>query len=132
MREFRCESLGYNCSWKHIATEELLADMVALHLRDAHGVQAVDSDMVGRIKNLFTYPTREDAAGAADAVIKEYNCDMGPECTWRYIAMTEDLITEGAAAHAREKHGIREFTREMAAKVKKAVRKWRGDRKKAA
>ena len=77
MREFRCSSLGYQCSWKHIATEELLADMVALHLRDVHGVQALDNEMVGKIKNLFTYPTKADAAGAADLVMKEYNCDMG-------------------------------------------------------
>ncbi len=132
MREFKCSSLGYKCSWKHIATEELLADMAALHLRDVHGVQEIDNEMVGRIKNLFTYPTEADAAGAADLVMKEYNCDMGPECTWRYVAMTEELISEGAAVHAREKHGVKNFTREMADKVKGAVRKWTGGKKKAA
>jgi predicted small metal-binding protein len=133
MREFRCESLGNNCSWKHIATEELLTDMVALHLRDVHGVQALDSDMVGRIKNLFTYPTKADAAAAADLVMKEYNCDISPECTWRYIAMTEELIADGAAVHAREAHGIREFSPEMIAHVKKSIRESKeGSTKKAA
>ncbi len=132
MREFRCSSLGYQCSWKHVATEELLADMVALHLRDVHGVKAVDSDMVGKIKNLFSYPIESDAVAAADLVMKEYNCDMGPKCTWRYIAMTEDLITDGAAMHAREKHGIKEFSQEMMAKVKKSIRPWTGENKKVA
>jgi predicted small metal-binding protein len=132
MREFKCASLGYQCSWKHIATEERLADMAALHLRDVHGVQAIDSEMVGRIKNLFTYPTKADAAAAADLVMKEYNCDMGPECTWRYIAMSEDLVSEGAAAHARERHGIKEISREMLAKINRSIHKWVGDRKKAA
>jgi predicted small metal-binding protein len=106
--------------------------MVALHLRDAHGVQALNSEMVGKIKNLFTYPTKADAAGAADLVMKEYNCDMGPECTWRYVAMTESLILEGAEAHAGEKHGIKDFTREMRAKIAASIRKWTGEKKKRA
>ena len=132
MREFKCSSLGYECSWKHIATEELLADMAALHLRDVHGVQSLDNAMVGKIKNLFTYPTKADAAAAADLVMKEYNCDMGPECTWRYVAMSEDLISQGAAAHAREKHGIRELTTDMVARVKASIRKWTGEGKRKA
>jgi predicted small metal-binding protein len=125
MREFRCENLGNKCAWKHIArTEELLADMVAIHLRDVHGVKEVGPDMLGKIKNLFVTPTAVDAAAAADLVLKEYNCDMEPECTWRYIAMTEELIADGAAVHAREVHGIKEFTPEMIAKVKKSVHEW--------
>lgn len=132
MREFKCSSMGNDCAWKHIATEELLTDMVALHLRDVHGVQAVDSDMVGRIKNLFSYPTIADAAGAIDLVMKEYNCDMEPECTWRYIAMTEELIVDGTAVHAREAHGVKEFSPEMAAKVKQSIHAWTGERGKRA
>jgi predicted small metal-binding protein len=126
MREFRCENLlGNKCTWKHIArTEELLADMVAVHLRDVHGVKEVGPDMLGKIKNLFETPTAADAAAAADLVLKEYNCNMEPECTWRYIAMTEELIADGAAVHAREAHGIKEFTPEMIAKVKKSVHEW--------
>jgi len=129
MREFRCASMGNDCTWKHIATEELLTDMVALHLRDVHGVQAVDSDAVGRIKNLFTYPTEADAADAFKSIMKEYNCEMEPHCTWHYIAMTEELIVDGAAVHAREKHGIKNFTQEMMAKVKRSLHQWTGESK---
>ena len=126
MREFRCESLGNKCSWKHIArTEELLADVVAVHLREVHGVKEVEPDMLGKIKNLFLYPSAVDAAEAADLVLKEYNCKMEPACTWRYIAMTEELIADGAAVHAREAHGIKEFTPEMIAKVKKSAHEWK-------
>lgn len=132
MREFRCSSLGYQCSWRHVATEELLADMVALHLRDVHGVKAVDSDMVGKIKNLFSYPKESDAAAAADLVMKEYNCDLGPKCTWRYIAMTEELIADGAAVHAREKHGITDFSPELIARVKQSIHDWTGEEKRTA
>lgn len=133
MREFRCESLGYDCSWKHIArTEDLLTDMVALHLRDVHGLPALDADRIGKIKNHFTYPSREDAEAAADIIIKEYNCDIQPECTWRYVAMTEELITQGVAAHAREAHGIHTLRHEMIARIKKSIHKWTGDKGKAA
>jgi predicted small metal-binding protein len=132
MREFACKSLGNDCTWKHIAkTEELLADIVAVHLRDVHGVREVSPVMLGKIKNLFAFPTAADAAGAADLVLKEYNCDMGPECTWRYIAMTEELIADGAAVHAREAHGIKEFTPEMIAKVKKSAHEWKWESEKA-
>ncbi|HEX9021443.1 MAG TPA: DUF1059 domain-containing protein [Nitrospirota bacterium] len=131
MKEFACASLGNKCNWKHVAkTEELLADIAAIHLRDVHGVQEVGPDMLGKIKNLFATPTGSDAARSADLVLKEYNCDMEPECTWRYIAMTEELITDGAAVHAREAHGIKEFTPEMMAKVKKASHEWTGEEKK--
>ncbi len=128
MKEFACASLGNNCTWKHIAmTEELLADIAAIHLRDVHDVQEISSDMVGKIKNLFTSPTGADAARSADLILKEYNCDMDPECTWRYIAMTEELIADGAAVHAREAHGVKEFTPEMIAKVKKLAHEWKGE-----
>ena len=131
MREFRCESLGNKCSWKHIArTEELLADVVAIHLRDVHGVKEVRPDMLGKIKNFFLNPTAVDASKASDLVLKEYDCDFGPACDWRYIAMTEELIADGAAVHAREVHGVKEFTPEMIAKVKKSARDWDIEREK--
>ena len=125
MREFRCESLGNKCSWKHIAkTEELLADIVAIHFRDVHGVIEVGPDMLGKIKNLFLNPSAVDAANAANIVLKEYNCKVKPECNWRYIAMTEELIVDGVAVHAREAHGIKEFTPAMIANVKKSAHEW--------
>lgn len=125
MREFRCNSLGNACTWKHIArTEELLADITAIHLRDVHGVREVGPEMLGKIKNLFLNPTAIDAENASNLVLKEYSCTMGPKCTWHYIAMTEELIADGAAVHAREIHGIREFTPEMIAKVKMSSHDW--------
>ncbi len=125
MREFTCKSLGNNCSWRHVArTEELLADITAVHLRDIHGVTEVNPDMLGKIKNLFSLPGPQDMAAGDDLVLKEYNCTMGPKCSWRYIAMTEDLIADGAAVHARESHGIKEFTPAMIAEVKKSVHRW--------
>lgn len=125
MREFRCNSLGNKCNWKHIAkTEELLADIVAIHLRDVHGVQEVKPDMLGKIKNLFLNPSDVDALKAADLVLKEYTCELGPACGFRYIAMTEELIADGVAVHAREAHGIKEFTPAMIATVKKSAHEW--------
>ncbi len=128
MKEFACTSMGNKCNWKHVArTEERLADVAAIHLRDVHGVREIGPDMLGKIKNLFTTPTGADSARAADLILKEYNCDMGKECTWRYIAMTEELLVDGAAVHAREAHGIKEFTPEMIAKVKKSSHEWQGE-----
>jgi predicted small metal-binding protein len=98
--------------------------MIAIHLRDVHNVREVSPDLLGKIKNLFMFPAAADVAGATNLVLKEYNCDMDPECTWRYIAMTEELIADGAAVHAREAHGIKEFTPEMIARVKKSAHEW--------
>ncbi len=125
MREIKCASLGYTCKWKHIAnTEELLADITAIHLRDVHGVKAISPDMLGKIKNAFTPPSEVDAAEFVDFKTKVYNCDIGPNCSWRYIAMTEELIVDAAAVHAREAHDIKEFSPDMIAKVKKGAHEW--------
>jgi predicted small metal-binding protein len=128
MRELKCADLGYKCSWKHIArTEELLADVTAIHLRDIHGVAALNADMVGRIKNAFSNPTPVEIAGAGGLVLKEFKCeDLGTGCGWRYIAQTEELIADGVAVHAREAHGIKEFTPELKVKVQNALHEWRG------
>lgn len=127
MKEFACKSLGNNCGWRHIArTEELLADVVAVHLRDVHGVNGLAPDKVGKIKNLFTNPTPVEAEAAENLVLKEYACDLGPKCSWHYIAQTEELIADGVAVHAREAHGIREFTPELKTRVENALHAWRG------
>ncbi|HAR44655.1 MAG: hypothetical protein A2X56_07845 [Nitrospirae bacterium GWC2_57_13] len=127
MREFKCESLGNNCSWKHIAkTEELLADVAAVHLRDVHGMTSLSSDMVGKIKNAFSNPAPLDAAEAEKLTLKEYTCDLGPKCRFRYIAQTTDLIADGVAVHAREAHGIKDFSRDMMTKVKNSLHEWQG------
>jgi predicted small metal-binding protein len=126
MKQFRCSSLGNKCSWKHIAkTEELLADVAAVHLRDVHGMKALTMEMLGKIKNAFSNPDTLEAKEAEGLVMKEYNCkDLGYTCNWRYIAQTEELIADGVAVHMRETHGIKEFTPELKAKVAKSLRPW--------
>ncbi len=127
MRKFTCKSLGNGCTWKHVAkTEELLADVVALHLRDVHDMKALTPEMIGKIKNLFSNPSPADAKAAEGLVLKEFTCDLGPKCTWHYIAQTEELIADGVAVHAREAHGIREFTPELKVKVENALHEWKG------
>ena len=128
MKEFKCASLGNKCTWKHIAkTEELLADVAAVHLRDVHGMNALTTDMVGKIKNAFSNPDPLEAKEAEGLVMKEFKCkDLGYSCNWRYIAQTEELIADGAAVHVRDAHGIKEFTPELKAKVEKSLHLWKG------
>lgn len=130
-REFSCKKLGYDCSWKHVAkTEDLLLDMAALHLRDVHGVQALNTDMVGKVKNSFTYSAYLTEDQTELPVMKEFSChDIGSPCNWHYLAQTEELIVDGVAVHAREAHGIKEFSPEMIAKVKNAIHVWQEERK---
>jgi len=128
MREFKCASLGNECTWKYIAkTEELLADVAAIHLRDVHGVTALSADTVGKIKNAFTNSPQVEVKEPEDLVMKEFLCkDLGHACTWKYIAQTEDLIVDGVAVHVREAHGIREFSQELKAKVENSLHLWKG------
>jgi predicted small metal-binding protein len=128
MKEFKCASLGNKCTWKHIAkTEELLTDVVAVHLRDVHGMTALNTEMVGKIKNAFSNPDPIEAIKAEGLVMKEFNCkDLGYSCNWKYIAQTEELIADGVAVHTREAHGIKDFTPEMKVKVENALHEWRG------
>jgi predicted small metal-binding protein len=129
MREVACKSLGYNCGWKHISrTEELLTDVMAVHLRDVHGVQALTQDMVGKIKQAFSKSEPINTSeGEVEPVLKVVSCrDLGMNCNWKYIAQTEELIADGMAVHAREAHGIKDFTTEMATKVKKLAHEWKG------
>jgi len=128
MREFKCASLGYKCKWKYIAkTEELLTDIVAIHMRDVHGEVALSADIVGKIKNAFTNSPRVEVKKTEDLVMKEFLCkDLGHNCTWKYIAQTEELIADGVAVHVREAHGIKEFTQEMKVKVEHSLHEWKG------
>ena len=128
MKQFKCASLGYQCNWQHIAnTEELLADIAAVHLREVHGVTALGTEMVGKIKNAFSNPTPIEARETGNLTLKEFECkDLGNACGWRYIAQTEELIVDGVAMHAREAHGIREFTPDMKVKVENSLHEWRG------
>ena len=127
MREFACKSLGNGCTRKQSAkTEELLADIVAVHLRDVHGISALGPDMLGKIKNAFSNPSPVEAEDVETLVLKEYDCDLGPKCGWHYVAQTEELIADGVAVHAREAHGIKEFTPEMRVQVENALHAWKG------
>jgi predicted small metal-binding protein len=129
MKEFACRSIGVDCSWKHEArTEELLADVAALHLRDVHGMRALGADTVARIKQTFSEPSPVDErTGSEEPVLKEFRCsDLGQNCSWHFIAQTEELIVDGVAVHARDAHGIREFTQEMKVSVENALRPWKG------
>ncbi len=133
MKEFTCKSLGNDCSWKHLArTEELLADMAALHLREVHGMKEISPELLGKIKHSFTGLSTEEAAAAEKLfpeegpVMMEFSCkDLGMNCGFRYIAQTEDLIADGVAMHAREAHDIRDFTPELAVKVKRLAHAWK-------
>jgi len=129
MREFTCKSLGNNCGWKHVAkTEELLTDVVAVHLRDVHSVPALTQDMVGKIKQAFSNSTPLAVQpDAGSLVLKEFKCsDLGMNCGFKYIAQTEELIVDGVAMHAREAHGIKEFTSELKVKVANSLHEWKG------
>lgn len=128
MREFKCSSLGNKCNWRYIAkTEDLLADVAAIHLRDVHGITSLSAEMLGKIKNTFSNPTPVEAKEAEGLVLKEFLCkDLGQSCNWKYIAQTEELLVDGVALHAREVHGIKEFTSELATKVKQLAHEWRG------
>ncbi|HWR71585.1 MAG TPA: DUF1059 domain-containing protein [Nitrospirota bacterium] len=127
MREFSCKSLGNGCMWTQNArTEELLADIVAVHLRDVHGISVLGPDMLGKIKNSFSNPSPIDPEEPGDPVMKEYNCDLSAKCGWHTVALTEELIADNVAVHAREAHGIKEFTPEMKTKVENALHVWKG------
>lgn len=103
MKTFTCKRYNSGCDWTGFArTEELLTDIVAVHLREDHGTLELSPDDVGKIKNLFQSPSAVDAAGSADRIFEEYNCDRDPQCTWRYIAQAEAIITGSPLAHSRE------------------------------
>jgi predicted small metal-binding protein len=120
--------MGYDCGWKHVArTEELLTDVVAIHLRDVHAVPELTQDMVGSIKRVFTDGEHvEMPQEDEEPVLKEFKCrDLGMDCGFRYIAQTEELITDGVALHAREAHGITEFSSELKVKVANSLHEWK-------
>ena len=103
MKEFSCAKLGNKCNAVLKAqTEERLVELVSLHLREAHGMPAISQDNVAQIKNLFATPAASDAAYVVDRIIEKYNCNSDPECTWRYIAEAEMILTGRERVHAQE------------------------------
>ncbi len=120
--EIRCSDLGYsNCDWRATAnTEDRLVDFVSVHVRDQHGVTNFTQEMIAETKKKLRTPS---AIQEDEPTMKEYHC---PDCDWRYIAQTEDLIADAVAVHARDEHGVTEFTQEMIAKVKNNLKPWSG------
>jgi len=53
---------------------------------------------------------------------KQISCnDVVPGCDFTATATTEDALLEKTAKHARESHGVKEITPELAAKVRAAI-----------
>ncbi len=121
--EIRCSDLGYaNCIWNAVAnTEDKLVDYVAVHMRDEHGIINFTQEMITEVKKKLG-PTSA-SLGEEEPTMKEYQC---PDCDWRYIAQTVNLIADAAAVHARDEHGVTEFTEEMITEVKNSLKPWAG------
>ena len=103
MKTFSCTSLGMDCKTVLIAqTEEKLLDMVSIHAREVHGMTAIPPDMIGKIKQLLVNRSAPDAANVVDRIFEKYNCDKDPECTWRYIAEAELILTGRPSVHTLE------------------------------
>lgn len=103
MKEFSCAKLGNDCAAILKArTEERLAELTTLHLREVHGITAIPEDKLAQIKQLFTSPATPDAASVVDRIFEKYNCDSDPECTWRYIAEAEMILTGSSKVHELE------------------------------
>ncbi|RMG03784.1 MAG: DUF1059 domain-containing protein, partial [Nitrospirae bacterium] len=112
--EFKCNKLGNRgCKWKAISnTEDKLVDLVAVHMRDEHDVKDFTQEMIAEVKQKMSEVSLKGEGDIPE--MKEYRC---PECNWRYLAQTENLIADAAALHARDVHGVKEFTEEMIAEV---------------
>jgi predicted small metal-binding protein len=103
MKLFSCATLGIDCKTVLTApTEERLVEMASMHARDTHGMTAISQEIVGKIKQSLTNRSASDAAYAVDRIFEKYNCENEPECSWRFIAEAEQILTGDKAAHARE------------------------------
>jgi predicted small metal-binding protein len=103
MKQFSCSSLTSGCNVVLTApTEERLTEKVSLHLREVHGMTAISQDIVGRIKRNMVNRSMQAAASVVDRILEKYNCEGDPECTWRYIAEAEMILTGDTSAHGDE------------------------------
>ena len=103
MKEFSCSGLVRNCKGILKAkTEDRLAELVALHLRDSHGMLSIPPEKIAQIRKLFTSPAISDSADMVDRIFEHYNCNSDSECTWRYIAAAETILTGREKVHERE------------------------------
>ena len=102
MKTFSCAEMGNKCNVVLTArTEERLADLASMHLRDVHSMTSISQDDVARIKNHFVNKASPDAAYVVDRIFEKYNCSSDPQCTWRYITEAEMILT-GSNIHTRE------------------------------
>jgi predicted small metal-binding protein len=103
MKQFSCADLGNNCNVVLMAqTEERLAELASLHLREVHEMISIPQDAVAQIKQLFINRATPDAAYVVDRIFEKYNCESDPECTWRYIAEAERILTGNGTVHSME------------------------------
>ena len=103
MKAFSCASIGVNCKTTLTApTDEKLLEMVSTHAREVHGMTAIPQDMLGKIRNNFVNRATTDAAYVVDRIFEKYNCNKEPECTWRFIAEAETILTGKPTIHERE------------------------------
>jgi predicted small metal-binding protein len=83
-------------------TEERLVELASLHLREVHGMTTLSQENVAEIKQLFAGGETADAARVVDRIFEKYNCNAEPECSWRYIAEAEMILTGDSTAHTQE------------------------------
>lgn len=103
MKAFSCASIGVNCKTTLTApTDEKLLEMVSTHAREVHGMTAIPEDMLGKIRNNFVNRATSDAAYVVDRIFEKYNCNKEPECTWRFIAEAETILTGKPTIHEKE------------------------------
>ncbi len=103
MKELSCKDLGNNCNVVLTArTEDRLAELASIHLHQVHGMTSISQEMVAQIKRLSKSRTAPDAAFVVDRIFEKYNCDSDPQCTWRYIAEAEMILTGDGSVHIRE------------------------------
>jgi predicted small metal-binding protein len=103
MKVFTCANLEHGCSVVLTAlTEARLTELVSIHLREAHGITQLSSEKIAQIQQLFTNRALQDAAAVVDGIFEKYNCEGEPECTWRYIAEAEAILTGKNTVHEEE------------------------------
>lgn len=53
--------------------------------------------------------------------MRTFTCaSLGYKCEWSHMAKTEELLTDIAAIHLRDVHGVKTITAEMVGKIKNA------------
>ncbi len=103
MKVFACKDLGLDCSKTLSAeSEEKLVEMASIHAREAHGMNELSQEAIGKIRQLFVHPSSADAARVVDRIFEKYHCSSDPDCTWRYISEAEMILTGKPSVHEKE------------------------------